>query len=193
LYPFIGRERTALEVANAYQVNLDALLYQIKRLVELELLTVIRHEPRKGRAMKVYRATADAFFVPFSATPNITLEAMVNQWSNSLQSVFLKGFATALRSRHHDWGVRISREITDQIVIAPAIDPEQFYNYLEDTAPSVLEGWFTDLRLSASDAKAFQQDLAALYFRYLMKPGDQRYIVRVALAPMDENDLPPAW
>jgi hypothetical protein len=193
LYPFIGRERTALEVARAYDIHLNALLYQIKRLLELELLSVVRLEPRKGRAIKIYRATADAFFVPFAATPNITLEAMVNQWSHSLQGVFLKGFASALRGQHPDWGVRISREENGQLLIAPAVEPERFYNYLEPDAPSVLEGWFTDLRLSAADAKSFQRELAELYFRYLMKPGDGRYILRVALAPMNENDLPPVW
>jgi hypothetical protein len=193
LYPFIGRERGAQEVAREYNLGLDALLYQIRRLRTLGLLEVVHEVKRGGRALKRYRASADALFVPFNATTAVTLEAMVQAWSESLQDVYLKGFAAALRAEHDTWGVRISRDPGGLLLIAPATSPDAPYNYFAPDAPSVLEGWFSDLRLSDADAKTFQLELFGLYVRYLGRAGEQRYLLRVALAPIEENALPALW
>jgi Helix-turn-helix domain len=194
LYPFIGRERTASDVARTYKISVKTLLYQINRLIELGLLRVTRLETRRGSPIKHYRAVADAFFVPHEATDNETLEMMVNQWSQSLQPLYLRSFAHALSRVSPDWGVRISRDASGLLHIAPAVRPDEDWNTFEPDAPMLMEGWSTDLHLDFEDAKALQLELAEMYFKYAMKKGAQRYIVRIAAAPMPENDeLPPAW
>jgi hypothetical protein len=50
-----------------------------------------------------------------------------------------------------------------------------------------------DLRLDDADAKQFQQELATLYMKYLGREGAHRYLVRMALAPMTEGELPAKW
>lgn len=194
LYPFIGRERSASDVARYYKLSIKTLLYQIHRLIELGLLCVTRTEARRGSPIKYYRATADAFFVPFEATSLTNIETMVDQWSQSLQPVFLKGFTRALLDSNKRWGVRIGRESNGLLMISPATGPDEPFDPLVPEAPAVMEGWFTDLQLDFDDAKAFQLELAELYVRYLGRAGQRRYIIRVALAPMADNqDLPPAW
>lgn len=194
LYPFIGRERTASDVARVYKISIKTLLYQINRLIELGLLRVTRLEARRGNPIKHYRAVADAFFVPHEATDNETLEMMVDQWSQSLQPLYLRAFAHALGGVSPGWGVRISRDGTGLLRISPAMKPEEDWNTFEPDAPLLMEGWLTDLHLDFEDAKALQLELVEMYLKYAAKRGAQRYIVRIAAAPMPENDeLPPAW
>jgi hypothetical protein len=194
LYPFIGRERSASEVAREYKIDLKAYLYQIKRMLKLKLLLHTREETRKGSPIKYYRAVSDSFFVALNATPLESLEKMVDAWSQSLQPLFLTSFVAALEATRQRWGVRIAREPNGQLLISPASSATTAYNPLELDAPAVLEGWFTDLRLDHADAKAMQHELLALYLGYVGRSGAQRYIIRMALAPMtSEDELPPAW
>ncbi len=194
LYPFIGCERSAAEVARAYNADFKAYLFQIERMQQLGLLQHTQTKSRKGSPVKYYRAVSDSFFVPFKVTQLENLEAMLDAWSQSLQPVFLKSFIHGLYSTQANWGVRIARESNGQLSIAAANQADRAYNMLEPTAPAMLEGWFTDLRLDPEDAKALQHELVALYLRYLGRNGAQRYIIRVALAPMqDKTELPPAW
>jgi hypothetical protein len=194
LYPFIGKERTASDVAREYGWTLGKTLYQIKRLVKLELLRVTRLEPRDGSSLKYYRATADAFYVPFEATNQASLEDLLNRWSLSLQPLFVRSFVHALSAHGPHWGVRISRDPTGRLNIMPAAEEGRDWEYSAAHSPVVLEGWYTDLRLDLADAKALQHELIALYIKYFGREGAQRYIIRVALAPMaDAQELPPEW
>jgi hypothetical protein len=194
LYPFIGRERAAAEVAKAYGVALNTLGYRIKRMQALGLLTSTRQQAREGRPVRYYRAVADAFFVPMNEhTPTNTLEKMVDHWSQALQPLFLKNFTAALNQRPGLWGVRISREGDGRLMIAPAQQPEYFYDYFNQEAPSIIEGWLTDLRLDDADAKDFQRDLLKLYLKYMGREGRRRYLLRVALTPLLKGELPAAW
>jgi DNA-binding MarR family transcriptional regulator len=194
LYPFIGKERTASDVAREYNLTLGKVLYQIKRLVKLGLLRVTRLEPRDGSSVKYYRSTADAFYVPFEATNQASLEDLLNRWSLALQSLFVRSFVRALSDVGPQWGVRISRDINGRLSIMPAARADSDWDYFAPHSPVLLEGWYTDLRLDLADAKAMQQELIALYLKYYGREGAQRYIVRVALAPMaDAQELPPEW
>lgn len=67
--PFLGRERTVSQAADEVGVSLDTMLYRVRRLLAAGLLRVVREESRPGRAIKVYRSTSDAYFVPFHSTP----------------------------------------------------------------------------------------------------------------------------
>jgi hypothetical protein len=194
LYPFIGRERTASDVSRTYKISLKTLGYQISRMIELGLLCVSSIEARRGSPIKHYRASADAFFVPHEATDAETLEDLVNQWSVSLQPLYLRSYVQAIGRIAQNWGVRISRDETGLLHISPATSPETDWNMFEPDAPVVMEGWLTDLRLDFEDAKAFQLELAALYLKYLNRNGATRYIGRIAMAPMSDGDeIPPAW
>jgi hypothetical protein len=194
LYPFVGRERCASDVATAYGLPLNTLMYRLGRLCALGLLEVTRVEPRAGRAIRFYRATADAFFVPLTVLPRRDLPRLVDDWAQSLQAQYLESFAAALEQQPGPWGLRISREGDGRLLVAPAQRPDCFYDYFNDDAPSIIEGWFTDLHLDDADAKQFQQELAALYLRFLGRAGKRRYMLRVALAPMARHvRLPEAW
>jgi hypothetical protein len=194
IYPFIGRARSSSDVAAAHGVKLNAMSYRIERLQRLGLLREAGVERRRGRVVRLYRATADAFFVPLAATSLENLESMIDQWAQSLQPMYLHALARTLSDRHPQWGVRISREADDRLLIAPATGEEGFYNYFEPDAPAIIEGWFSDLRLDDGDAKALQGELLMLYLKYLGREGKCRYLLRVGMTPMpDDSALPERW
>lgn len=194
IYPFIGVARSAGEVAQRYGVRLNALMYRIGCLQRLGLLQQVGERTRQGKPVRLYRATADAFFVPLASTQLENLEAMVDRWSQSLQPVYLRNFARTLHAHGRGWGVRISREFDGRLMIAPAQGPEAFFDYLQDDAPAIVEGWFADLRLDDTDAKAFQHELLALYIKYYGREGRRRYLMRVGMTPLaSEEELPVAW
>ena len=62
LKPFLFGERTIKEAAEALRLEPAALYYPVKRMCDLGLLKVARETPRRGRALKVYRASAERFF-----------------------------------------------------------------------------------------------------------------------------------
>lgn len=69
LKPFIGDALTVQEAARQEGVNPNTMYGWVKRLEAVGLVHIARVEPRKGRAVKRYRAVADTFFVPFAVSP----------------------------------------------------------------------------------------------------------------------------
>jgi hypothetical protein len=189
LYPFIGQERSVADVARQYNLAANTVLYRVQTLLRLGLIRQTRIERRRGRPVRYYRAIADALFVPLARTRLADLAAMIDQWSQSLQPLYAESIARTLLDRGGDWGVRISREGNGQLLIAPAQRPEYFYDYFNEDAPAIIEGWF-DFWLDAGDAKALQQDLMALYFKYYGRKGATRHLLRVGLTPLPKDALP---
>jgi predicted transcriptional regulator len=189
LYPFIGQERSVADVAKQYALATNTVLYRVQSLVKLGLIKETRIERRRGRPVRYYRAIADALFVPLKRTQLADLAAMIDQWSQSLQPLYAESIARTLLDQGGDWGVRISREGNGQLLIAPAQRPEYFYDYFNEDAPAIIEGWF-DFWLDGADAKALQQDLMALYFKYYGRKGATRYLLRVGLTPLPKGALP---
>jgi hypothetical protein len=60
----IGEQFTLANLARATEMPLSLLHYHVAKCIRLGLLKVERVEPRAGRAVKHYRATARTFFVP---------------------------------------------------------------------------------------------------------------------------------
>jgi hypothetical protein len=193
LYPFIGKTRTANEVALEYNLKLSTLLYQIRRFLKLGLLFVERAETRNGSAVKHYRAVANAFFVPLEATNQDSVESLLELWTMALQDIYVRSFCKTLLGHSSRWGVRIARQENGRLTIMPATEAGADWSFVAPESPVLLEGWHTDLHLDFKDAKDFQAELIALYIKYYGREGAQRYIVRVALAPMDASELPKAW
>jgi predicted transcriptional regulator len=192
LYPFIGQERSVADVAKHYSLATNTVLYRVQTLVRLGLIRQTRIESRRGRPVRYYRAVADALFVPLKRTQLHDLAAMIDAWSQSLQPLYAESIARTLLDRGGDWGVRISREGNGQLLVAPAQRPDYFYDYFNEDAPAILEGWF-DFWLDPADAKALQQDLMALYFKYYGRKGATRYLLRAGLTPLPKGVLPPTF
>jgi hypothetical protein len=184
LAPFLGRESTVARAAERLGLDVGALYYQVKRLEKLGLVRVSRLEPRPGRAIRHYRATADLFFVPLDALPLQTVEDLLERVHAHHQRELERDLAAVLRDAglSGEWGFRVHASPSGRISSDLAVDPERPYDPRDPGGPAALDGW-VNLRLGFEDAKALQRDLVELLGRYQARRGAQAYTLRVALAP----------
>ena len=160
----------------------NSVLYRVKRWRALGLLRVQREEKRRGRAVKLYRSAADAFFVPHSASSSETPVELLRYTNAPYLEALYRGVVSAARALSPDWGVQVSRP-GGEVKISAAAAPGRVYDPLDRGSPAVLEQ-FTTLQLDFEDAKAFQLELLGLLGRYGQKRGGQSYLSYLALAPL---------
>jgi len=181
--PFLGRDRTVSQAAEEANVKPNTMYIRVKRLEALGLLKLVRKEPRKGRAIKVYRSVADRLYVPYEAMSFSTREAMQEEldarWERELRRSIVRARLEAVPT----WGYEVYRDERGDFVVHPATAPGERLSSSRPTFPAVINLWSEDLSLDFEDAKAMQGELYRLYERYRAKPGAQRYLFRVGLAP----------
>ncbi len=184
LAPFLGRERTIGEAALDGGERPNTVLKRVQRFLAAGLLEVVGETPRRGRAIKRYRTVADLFFVPFEATAAESLEASLAErdafWERQLRRNVVRARIEALGT----WGTRIYRDERGRLQVQTAVTPEADATTLDAGAPAVLSSWRDSVTLDFEDAKALQREMYELLLRYEQKEGAQRYVVRLALAPV---------
>lgn len=188
LSPFVGRGRAASEVARELAMPLNTLLYQIKQLLKAGLLEVVREERRAGRAIKRYRAVAESFLLPYAVTPAETPEVLLEQEHAPRQGRLIRGLVRAAYGEldaqgERVWGVRVGLE-GGKLAVRNAIGPDSSWNFLDPTAPALVDLWAEDVMLDFAEAKALQRELCDLLGRYRAKRGQQGYIIRLGMAPL---------
>jgi hypothetical protein len=182
--PFIGRERAALEVARELNLPLSTLLYQIDRMIQIDLLKIIRIKKRSGSPIKYYRAVADAFFVPFEATDADSLETLLKAWEEPWLSTFHQAYAQALMQLSSSWGIAICREGKDIRVVPAPTDTVSLTH-----PPALLDELVVDLQMSDTAARALQNELLELIDRYRNSGGMKRYFLRIMLTPSSADKV----
>ena len=184
--PFLARERTASEAAAVMQCSLNTMLYRIKTLLRAELLKVVHEEPRKGRAVKIYRSVHDAYFIPFTVTPYATLEERLEVQSEPIFAGLTRAYAAALR-RDNRYGHHIFVN-ENGVVWTSDLLPKQ--------TPIGQPNIYTDVyvRLRDEDARALGQELERLLGRALELDKQAKddtearaYLNMVALLPFSSS------
>lgn len=196
LAPFIGCEHTVKGAAEELGVSQHAMLYWVKKLVKLDLLEVVRTEPRAGKPVKFYQAPAEHFVIPLNAVSAATFEMLLAQhhatWEELLRKS-LVGSAHDAFERLHTWSLVVSKgEKAIRVDVTPEAGNDALgydsmrQRLLTATAPALLDCW-VPLGLSFEDAKNFQKELSDLLDRYERRPGAQDYLARIALAPISKR------
>lgn len=181
------------EAAEALGVKLNAMHYQVGKLLELGLLEVVGSVKRKGRAVKLYGPTAEEFFVPFASTPHATVEDMIRHLS--ALDEFLTHAVATLTSQAESWGVLVSQNILKKeprllVKLAP-LDPQGVpaprprRTLLASSTPAVWSGEML-VKLDIETAKALQRELADLTERFeqRQRTGEQSYYVVLGMTPI---------
>ena len=189
LEPFIRREHSLSSAARELSTSPSAMLYQVKKLLRLGLLRVVRTEPRGGRAVKYYRATSERFFVPFEATSAGTVFDLLYKTEERRLRMFLRSYLRAHAHAPEPWGVGVfltpEGRVGTSVATAHDHDPERLVRMmLEEDAPAVWMSWST-LRLDVEGAKALQRDLAKLFELYKTRGQgeEQAYLLHLELSP----------
>ena len=184
LEPFLNRERTVLEAAQEGGVKPNTMLARVRRFTALGLLSVTREVPRAGRAVKVYRSSAESFFVPYEVTPSETLESAMRERERYWEDLLRKNVVRVRSEDIGSWGTRIYRDARGRLQVQAAVTPERNYTLLAPERPAALSAWRDAVYLDYDDAKTLQGELFALLKKYQQKAGAQRYILHLGLAPI---------
>lgn len=185
--PFVARELTASQAAQDVGCELSTMLYRIKTCQAAGLLTVVRQEKRAGRPLKVYRAVADAFFIPFDLTPYADYEERLVEQLSPVWHQVARGLAADGRVRGRQ-GERVHRDAQGTVwtTRVEALD-RQLLRELEDAGT-----YYADAVVSLSDeqARALVLSLKELFTRAYnasMPEQGKRYTLQLAFVPTEPS------
>lgn len=180
--PFVGRERSVSQAAHEAGETLNTTLSRVKRWQRLGLLSETRRVAHRRGSMALYRSSAEAYFIPYASTPAAELLALAEEVYLPQMQSLLKAFVRSGEQLSGEWGVRFegrgaewsARPVTSAVYVCEPTDDE--------APPSLLE--WSELSLTAEDAKALQRDLMAVLIRYQAKetPHAPRHALMLGLA-----------
>lgn len=187
LEPFIARECTVARAAKELGMTTNSLLYRVKRFQAAGLLRVVREEKRAGRAVKVYRSVADAFYVPFALTRAETLEALLLGLDSPLRALLYRNTARVMTQAETELGLVVWRAGEGDVRTRFSAGPDRLFDPLEPEAPSTMLFWSPELWLEPEDAKLLLRDLTELIGRYHGRGGRGRYLLHLGVSPLEEG------
>jgi predicted transcriptional regulator len=182
---FAGQAHSVNDVAKHLEEKPNTAYVKVKRLEQLNLLYVAETRKRKGKAVKLYKAVAESFFVPFKLLEAETLEALAIPVYTAIEQTLAKQLVHAQRDylpKGFGYHIRQTQQGTTEVYSAlpsGAVPDVKHGDY-----PAVFDLCSTDLRLSLQDAKALQRELFSLLQTYQDKSGSQSYVLRIGLAPL---------
>src|SRR5690606_31050813 len=101
----------------------NTTLKRVRRFRELGLLKVAAVVPRAGRSIKLYRAVADTFFVPFEATDAESLEVALAERDRFAEDLLRRNVVKARLDYIGTWGTRIYRDARGRLQVQTALTP----------------------------------------------------------------------
>ena len=197
LEPFFQGEVVLGELAKVLGLKLNTLLYRVNKLIDLGLVEVVREEPRRGKPVKIYRAAAKAFFVPFESTTSVNLRGLLESITREGERLFYRETARALQTLAPSWGLHIVLNEQKHLAVRVTDGEGGYKREFDDTdsffgpaAPALFFGDGT-LTLNFAAAKEMQRELSDLFKRYTdkQKAGEQRYAFRLGLTPVVDASL----
>ncbi len=181
LKPFMRGPTTVKAAAEEFKQSLQAMHYRVEQMLRAGLLEVVGLESRRGRAIKHYQSTAEAFQVSVDLIPSSLYQAL-SEYA-SWKSLLERGLRKANPDPDRDLMV-VYLDKDDALVWGTGLDsklvkPEE----LADAFPAIFNTWAGALRLDKADAKALQRELWELYERYAHRGGSSKYVMHLGLAP----------
>ena len=187
LLPFLGQEKTVKQASLEIGAKLNTMYVRVKRLLELGLIKIVKEQPRKGRSLKLYRAVAERFFVPYEIMSHATRETLQLQMDEHYEKRLRQSIIRARLDTVEGWGYELYQDDKGAFWVHPATQPGERLSSSHPSHPATVNLWSETLSLEFEDAKAFQSKLYALFEEYRAKDGSQPYLFRLGLAPMQRE------
>ncbi len=187
--PFIARDLSIGEAAAEIGCPLSVLYGKVQRFLELDLLKVVGEIPRKGRAIKMYRSSADHFFVPRNLVNPLEGKA-IQKWDDFWTLQFQQAIVRVIESALEHLGSHIFRDQAGILTLNVGPISQISPDFRSPDLPALATLLSDDLRLDFAQAKALQAELYALFEKYQSIRGGQRYLLRLNLVPaLEGSDL----
>ena len=167
MFELMRGECALQDLARAADMGLSLALYHVRRLAVLGLVREVRRKRRAGRPVRIYAATAAAFFVPAVLMPEKDENPMME-------------FRTALRqARRDDMDGGTVFFLNEGRPCMRRTGPDLGAR----SGPVAFDNWRM-LALSDSDARRLAADLDAVLERYSgRRSGKRTYLIHAGLAP----------
>jgi predicted AAA+ superfamily ATPase len=185
LAPFLGKACSVSQAARETSSKPNTVLKRVQVFLDLGLLEVVEVVARHGRGIKLYRTTADSYFIPFHITSAETLESALAEKDAYWERLLRKNVVRTRLEAVGTWGTRIYRDARDRLQVQMAVTPDKNATTLDPGGPAVVSAWRDSLYLDFDEAKLLQRELFELIKRYQRKRGAQRYVLRLGLAPLE--------
>jgi hypothetical protein len=178
--PFLQAELSVKEFSERTALTANAAFKIIRKLEALGMIRCSQEIVRRGKPIKMYRATAPAFFVPFAHIPaeHFIGEITRSNWDEMLRSLhrlFSEG-----RLIEEGYGAITARFSNGDLMLTPANAKGEVWDVTLEDSPAMVATWMR-LQLSFSDAKALQRDLVRLFSSYQKHDGGGEYLMGVFL------------
>jgi hypothetical protein len=182
--PFLGRAESIRGAAEQLGASAPRVRYWVARALAASLL---RQEPQGPDGSARYRLRSDVLFLPSALTEAGTTEALAVAWSDPWQRLLIRSVSRVVE-RAGPVGLRLRRGADGMLDYRLAHGPTRDIAF--EHLPPLSLGWITDMWLDEDDARALQRELHAIAARHAgQRAGPQRYIMRLALAPLIEPDI----
>jgi hypothetical protein len=177
--PFIARDCTVSQAAKEVKCKVDTMLYRVNLFVKAKLLNVVKTQSRRGRSVKVYRSSADTYYIPFEITPFEDVEAFFRKSRKANDDILLPRFAKAIRQIGRE-GRMIYRNDKGEVWTSSAGGLDDVFVGLEDTEKleqrlkqkhQMAENSADILYLTEEEARDFVLELYRVWGKY--KRGDK--------------------
>ena len=190
LHPFFGENRSVSQAAKEARTSLLKMYRFVQKALTLGVLEHTHSEPRQGKAIKYYRASAGEFFVPYGETTQLSFEEIYSSSDSALRASLFKSllhcFREAAIASGGTLGLRIFKDIQGQLNLLHALghsQPSVMRSFLNPDAPAVWSEWaLVNLELEA--AKALQEQLYQTVRQASEASTGVPYLLRVALVPI---------
>ena len=162
---FSRQPRSIGEISAQTGIELRRLHHHVTRLCRMGLLRIDCERPRRGRPVKLYRASAESYFIPYEVATELLTEPLSRELRGRIRSENLKSEDGVLLTTDED-GVPLMRPVSS-----------------EGAAKRAMEFWLI-LRLDPAEAKGLERDLKELLDRYAGRTTGhgKPYLVHAALA-----------
>ena len=172
LSPFMTGEKSLSEAASELGLSKSLMGYWVKKLLRLNLITVLRVEKRGKHNVPIYGARAEAYIVPLdvlTADPNKDVFASAN-FERDLKRSLVHHKHQSLRGRH----VRYAREAENVVLeVLPR----------KEEASALADHW-GQVGLTKAQASEFYREVNALFNRIVEEAkddGGQKYLFKLVL------------
>jgi hypothetical protein len=187
--PFLGRTLSVKAAAGEVGCTLDQMLYRVRVYLRAGLLEVAESQPRKGRAIKLYRTRFPAYFIPHSVTPFATTQERLYAGTEPHIREWTRSAAARLQARGMD-GTRLYRDQAGRVWSVSAENESSLGGLasgeLNDPSRPPAFDVISTLHLSESQARELQATLVRLledWWIYALAEGRSEYTLSIFFNP----------
>jgi hypothetical protein len=192
LTPFLRQERSLSEAAKAAGVASNLMHYQVQRLLRLDLLREVGVRQGRGRQSRLYKVSAQRFFIPLEYTSLETMQEVLYQLQEPLLREMINHRVRWVAKEYSDLGMgfELAENGSFDIYLRPASDCSwhDTTRLKADDFPAMFSRFMVRWPLEPDRAKLFQQKVIDL-FECIAKEDSYhsgRYHLHLAIVPLLE-------